>query len=213
MPENKKQIKKQTKNKTHRYPTNFSTSNCSIPLFKLIQHKYRISVRGPTLWKNTPTNPEKMQESVTVSKNSLRKKLLGLQIETLFFYSNCLKSWSTSSNFPKVLFGKVALQLLVFSGESLLWSVISFNCYANGQWSFSFITPLQIFSFPASSASLLLKHNSLFKIFLQKSFIWLYVIDISLYHCCVVAFCIWYFYFVYGKNKQTYENSKKYEMI
>ena len=33
------------------------------------------------------------------------------------------------------------------SGESLWWSVIFINCYANDQWSFSFCNPLQVFSF------------------------------------------------------------------
>ena len=70
---------------THKYPTNFSTSNYSIPPFKLSKSKYRISIRGPTLWKNIPTNSEKMQENVTVFKNSMRKKLLELQNETSYF--------------------------------------------------------------------------------------------------------------------------------
>ena len=70
---------------THKYPTNFSTSNQSIPPFKFSKSKYRISIRGPTLWKNIPTNFEKMQESVTVFKNSMRKKLLKLQNEKSYF--------------------------------------------------------------------------------------------------------------------------------
>ena len=68
----------------HKYPINFSTSNYSIPPFKLSKSKYRISIRGPTLWKNIPTNSEKMQESVAVFKNSIIKKLLELQNETLY---------------------------------------------------------------------------------------------------------------------------------
>ena len=76
---------------THKYPTNFSTSNYSIPPFKLSKSKYRISIRGPTLWKNIPTNSEKMQESVTVFKNSMRKKLLELQNETSYFEVKLLK--------------------------------------------------------------------------------------------------------------------------
>ena len=51
---------------THKYPTNFSTSNYCIPPFKLSKPKYRISTRGPTLWKNIPTNSDKMQECVMV---------------------------------------------------------------------------------------------------------------------------------------------------
>ena len=70
---------------THKYPTKFPAPNYSIPPFKLSKSKYRISIRGPTLWKNIPTNSEKMQESVTVFKNSMRKKLLELQNETTYF--------------------------------------------------------------------------------------------------------------------------------
>ena len=70
---------------TQKYPTNFSIFNYSIPLFKLSTSKYRISIRDPTLWKNIPTNSEKMQESVTLFKNSMRKKLLELQNETSYF--------------------------------------------------------------------------------------------------------------------------------
>ena len=70
---------------THKYPTNFSTFNYSIPPFKLSNSKYRISIRGPTLRKNIPTNSEKMQESATVFKNSMRKKLLELQNKTSYF--------------------------------------------------------------------------------------------------------------------------------
>ena len=64
---------------TNKYPTNFSSSNCSILPLKLSKSKYSISRRGPTLWKNIPKNFEKMQESVTVFKNSMRKKLLELE--------------------------------------------------------------------------------------------------------------------------------------
>ena len=34
---------------THKYPTNVSTSNYSIPPFKLSKSKYRISIRSPML--------------------------------------------------------------------------------------------------------------------------------------------------------------------
>ena len=43
---------------------------------KLIKSKYRISIRGPTLWNNIPTNSQKMLESLAVFKNSMREKLL-----------------------------------------------------------------------------------------------------------------------------------------
>ena len=76
---------------THKYPTNFSTSNYKTPAFKLSTSIYRISIRGPILWKDIPANSEKMQESVTVFKNSMRKKLLELENETSYFEVKMLK--------------------------------------------------------------------------------------------------------------------------
>ena len=70
---------------SHKCPANFSTSNYSIPLFNFSKSKYKISIRDPTLWKNIPTSSEKMQESVTVFKNSMRKKLVELKNETSYF--------------------------------------------------------------------------------------------------------------------------------
>ena len=58
---------------THKYPTNFFTSNYGIPPFKLSKSKYRISISGPTWRKNIPTNSEKMQESVIVFKKFIKK--------------------------------------------------------------------------------------------------------------------------------------------
>ena len=66
---------------THKYPASFSTFNYSIPPFKLSKSKNRITIKGSALWKKIPTNSEKMQESVTVFKNSMRKKLLELRNE------------------------------------------------------------------------------------------------------------------------------------
>ena len=41
------------------YPTNLSLSNFDIPPFKSSKSEYRISIRGPILSKNIPTNSEK----------------------------------------------------------------------------------------------------------------------------------------------------------
>ena len=76
---------------THKYPTNFSTSNCRIPLFKLSKSKYRILIRVPILWKNISSNSKKMQE-VIVFNNSMRKKLRELQNETLYFSVKLLEN-------------------------------------------------------------------------------------------------------------------------
>ena len=68
-----------------KYTTNFCTSNYSILPFKLSKSKYRISISSPTLWKNIRTKSEKMQQSVTVCKNSMRKKILELEHEISYF--------------------------------------------------------------------------------------------------------------------------------
>ena len=86
---------------THKYPTHFSTSNYSIQPFKLSKSKYRISIRGHTLWKNISTNSEKKQESVTVFKNSIRKKLLELQQGNIVFLSQIAQKAETLVVAPK----------------------------------------------------------------------------------------------------------------
>ena len=52
----------------HKYPTNFSKSHCSIQ----------------SLCKKIPTNSEKIEESVTILKNFMRKKFL--ELESLISY-------------------------------------------------------------------------------------------------------------------------------
>ena len=66
---------------THKYSINFSTSNYSIPPFKWSKSKCRISIRGPSSWKNISANSVKMQESVTVFKNSMRKNFWNFKIK------------------------------------------------------------------------------------------------------------------------------------
>ena len=69
------------KKPTHNYPTNFARTNYSIPPFKLNKSKYRISIRGPTLWKNIPTDTEKKQQKTNIFKTVMRNKLLALEKE------------------------------------------------------------------------------------------------------------------------------------
>ena len=57
---------KKFKNPTRNYPTNFARTNYSIPPFKLNKSKYRIAIRGPTLWKNIPTDTEKIQQKTNI---------------------------------------------------------------------------------------------------------------------------------------------------
>ena len=44
---------------THKYPTSFSTSNYSIPPFRLSTSKYQISIRGPHYGKKIVQNLRK----------------------------------------------------------------------------------------------------------------------------------------------------------
>ena len=73
------------KKPTHNYPTNFAGTNYSIPPFKLNKSKYRISIRGPTLWKNIPTDTEKKQQKTNIFKTVMRNKLLALESELTYF--------------------------------------------------------------------------------------------------------------------------------
>ena len=67
------------KKPTHNYPTNFA--NYSIPPSKLNKSKYRVSIRGQTLWKNIPTDTEKKQQKTNIFKTVMRNKLLALEKE------------------------------------------------------------------------------------------------------------------------------------
>ena len=47
--------------------------------------KYRISIRGATLWRKIPENSKKMQESLSIFKNPVKKTLLELENEISYF--------------------------------------------------------------------------------------------------------------------------------
>ena len=64
---------------THKYLRNFSPFNYSIPPFRLSNSRYKISVRGPAIYKNFERNSEKMQEKLTVFKSSMGKKNLKMK--------------------------------------------------------------------------------------------------------------------------------------
>ena len=74
------------KKPTHNYPTNFARSNYSIP-FKLSKSKYRISIRGPTLWKNIPTDAEKKQQKTNIFISIMKKKITCAWKRTYIFLS------------------------------------------------------------------------------------------------------------------------------
>ena len=70
---------------SHNYPTTYSINNYVVPSSKLIKCKYRISIRGPTLWKDTITMREKQLESIGLFKNSVKQRLLAAENETDYF--------------------------------------------------------------------------------------------------------------------------------
>ena len=53
---------------------------------KLNKSKYRISIRGPTLWKNIPTDTEKKQQKTNIFKTILKNKLFVLENEHVSKY-------------------------------------------------------------------------------------------------------------------------------
>ena len=59
----------------HVYPTNFFGHNFLVPTLKLKKTKYRVSVRGPLLWKNILTAAEKTQEIPPKFRTTIKEKL------------------------------------------------------------------------------------------------------------------------------------------
>ena len=70
---------------THNYPTNFAGTNYSILTLKLNKSKYRISIRGPTLWKIFQPIQKKKQQKTNIFKTVMRNKLLALENELTYF--------------------------------------------------------------------------------------------------------------------------------
>ena len=135
-----------------------------------------------------PTKSEKMQDSVTVFKNSLRKmKLLELQNEASYFKSNYLRRWNTGSSSKRCSMKRLSLSLsFTASGPSVSCTLLQvFSILASSVifWagvfesifgrlhleqhcSFRdlFIRPEGLLQVPS-----LLNENSLLKTFLQRS--------------------------------------------
>ena len=119
---------------THKYPTNFYTSNYSIP--SLSKSKYRISKRDPTFLQTL----RKWKKVYPFFKNLWGKSFWNLKMKYHISKWNCWKNLNTKSlsSSRKVFFEKVVQNLPVLSVESLWWSVFFVICQANCQWSFRF---------------------------------------------------------------------------
>ena len=65
--------------------TSFSRVNCSKPKSRLRKNRFRISTRGPAIWKNFVANTEKVLESSSLFKLKVKTKLLDFENELTFF--------------------------------------------------------------------------------------------------------------------------------
>ena len=70
--------------RSHNYPASFAKTSYSIPSFKLNKSKYQTSIRGPTLWKNIPTDKEKKTKT-NIFKAVIKNQFLGLENELTYF--------------------------------------------------------------------------------------------------------------------------------
>ena len=53
---------------SHRYPTNFSKNNFALPKYPSQKSKYKISIRGPSLWNKVLSNTEKELQKLLYKK-------------------------------------------------------------------------------------------------------------------------------------------------
>ena len=70
---------------SHSYPTRFSSVNYSKPKTRLLQSRFRISIRGPVIWNNFVANTEKELESSSLFKLKVKTKPLDFENELTFF--------------------------------------------------------------------------------------------------------------------------------
>ena len=70
---------------SHSYPTRFSSRNYSKPQIKLRKCRFRISIRGPAIWKNLVGSTGKEIQSSFLFKTKIKSKLLNFENEVTFF--------------------------------------------------------------------------------------------------------------------------------
>ena len=69
----------------HPYPINFSKLNYIKQTFQLSRSKYKITVRGPSLWNQFLTDSEKEIDNLSLFKSKVKLKLLSFENEVIFF--------------------------------------------------------------------------------------------------------------------------------
>ena len=70
---------------SHSYPTRFSNANYRKPKTKFRKSRFRISIRGPTVWNDFVGNTEKELESSSLFKAKVKSRLLDFEKEIAFF--------------------------------------------------------------------------------------------------------------------------------
>ena len=78
-------FKKSFKFPNHQYPTGFARSNFLKPKIVLAQSKYRISIRGPTLWNELLSTSEKELSNKLLFKSKIKEKVIKLEHEKKYF--------------------------------------------------------------------------------------------------------------------------------
>ena len=70
---------------SHPYPTRFSSTSYKKPKIKFRKSRFRISIRGPTIWNDFVANTEKELDSSSLFKSRVKSKLLDFENEMTFF--------------------------------------------------------------------------------------------------------------------------------
>ena len=70
---------------SHKYPTHFSESNFALPKYLSHKSKYKISVRGPSLWNKVLSSTEKELQETSLFKAKLKSEFLKVDDEVKYF--------------------------------------------------------------------------------------------------------------------------------
>ena len=74
---------------SHSYPTRFSSVNYSKPKTRLLQSRFRISIRGPVIWNNFVANTEKELESSSLFKTKVKTNFFDFENELTSLKNKC----------------------------------------------------------------------------------------------------------------------------
>ena len=69
----------------HSYPTTYSTNNFTVPKQQLEISNFRISTRGPTIWKNFLNNKIKSLTSLSMFQEAVKNQLFCYENESSLF--------------------------------------------------------------------------------------------------------------------------------